>query len=163
MTGDPRKTLTLELGDKPRISAVVCTRNRGKQVIETIDSILANQCSSFELLVIDQSTNAETSEAIQPYLSDPRFCYISTSTHGAGLSRNIGLEYARADIVAYTDDDCTVSSQWLTKFENIFNANPKVAIVFCSIAAGSYDPDKGAIPNNVYPEDQIVHSLERVL
>ncbi len=145
--------------DKPAVSAVVCTRNRGKQIVETIESILANQGVQFELVVVDQSTNAETAAAVRPYLADPRLRYIQTPTQGAGLSRNIGLENARADIVVYTDDDCVVSERWLERMSIAMQQNRRVAIVFCSIAAGAYDTAKGAIPNYYYRADRIVHSL----
>ncbi len=144
---------------QPEISAVVCTRNRGKQLIETIESILANRNVDFELLIIDQSTNDETNQALQPYLSNPRLRYIQTATQGAGLSRNIGLHQARAEIVAYTDDDCQVSDRWLSKMLAAIKINPKVAIVFCSIEAGPHNTNYGAIPTYEYRKDRVVQSL----
>jgi Glycosyltransferases involved in cell wall biogenesis len=43
-----------------RMTAVVCTRNRGATVTDAVRSILANDHPDFELIVIDQSTDDVT-------------------------------------------------------------------------------------------------------
>lgn len=144
----------------PSVSAVISTRNRGRSIVETIESILANDHKNFELLVVDQSTNKETEEAVQPFLHFPQLRYIHTNTQGTGLSRNIGLANAKADIVVYTDDDCTVSEKWLTSFEHVFNEHPNVAVAYCSVLPGSHDSSHGTIPNLRYDQDKLICSLK---
>lgn len=143
----------------PTISVVICTRNRGDEVQAAIQSVLANQHSRFELIVVDQSTNDVTEKAVQPFINDPRFSYIRSSTAGLGVARNIGLKCAIADIVAFTDDDCTVSTDWLNAVENIFWKYPQVTVVFCSVDPGPYDRTKGSIPYRHYSKDKIYRSI----
>jgi glycosyltransferase involved in cell wall biosynthesis len=145
--------------DIPTVSSVICTRNRGNQVQAAIESVLANQHSNFELIVVDQSTNDVTEKAIQPFINDPRFTYIHSNTTGQGISRNIGLKCARADIVAFTDDDCTVSTHWLNAVEDIFWKHPQVTVVFCSVEPGPYDRSLGSIPYRHYSKDKIYRSV----
>lgn len=147
--------------DIPTISVVICTRNREEQVQAAIESVLANQHSNFELIVVDQSTNDVTQNAIQPFIQDPRFTYIRSNTIGQGVSRNIGLKCARADIVAFTDDDCTVSTDWLNAVENIFGKYPEVSVVFCSVEPGPHDRTKGSIPYRHYSKDKIYRSITK--
>ncbi len=144
---------------RPAISVVVCTRNRGGSVVETITSVFASEHPNFELLVVDQSVDSGTCDAIQPFLSDPRFRYIRTPTVGKGIALNIGLAEAAAEIVAYTDDDCTVSPHWLTALERLFLNHPRVALIFSSVKAGPYNKNEGVIPEVLYPKDQIVRSI----
>lgn len=141
------------------ISVVVCTRNRGKGLLPTLDSILANSYENFELIVIDQSLNTETESSIATYLHDPRVRYIKSSSQGAGLSRNIGLNEARGSIVAYTDDDCTVPLNWLDEIENIFKTYPEVAVVFFNVEPGPHDAQAGFIPNRIYKEEKVIRSI----
>lgn len=144
---------------EPEISVVICTRNRGASIVHTLESVLANQHPSFEVIVVDQSTNDETMEAITPYASDPRFRYIRSDTVGTGRSRNIGLRAAKAEIVAYTDDDCIVPTDWLEKIIDFFTNSPSVAVGFCSVAPGAHDPETGAVPSHRYKTNQIYCSL----
>jgi len=149
----------LEQTDSPAVSVVICTRNREKQLRVAIKSVLASQHPNFELIVVDQSTNDVTQKTIQPFLHDHRFNYIHSYTTGQGISRNIGLKCARADIVAFTDDDCTVSPDWLNAVENIFWKYPQVTVVFCSVEPGPHDNTKGSIPYRHYSKDKIYRSI----
>ena len=143
----------------PTMSVVICTRNREDQVPAAIESVLANQHSNFELIVVDQSTNDVTEKTIQPFIPDPRFKYIHSNTTGQGISRNIGLKCARADIVVFTDDDCTVSTHWLNAVEDVFWKYPRVSVVFCSVDPGPHDRKQGAIPYRHYAKDKIYRSV----
>ena len=143
----------------PEVSVVICTRNRGQEVVAAIESVLANQHPNFELIIVDQSTNDDTENAVETFIDDPRFRYIHTSTVGVGISRNIGLMNARADIVCYTDDDCTVSTNWLLAFHAVFRKYPNVSVVFCSVDPAPQTRRDGAIPYRHYTHDKIIRSL----
>ena len=147
--------------ETPKVSVVICTRNRGEKVQAAICSVLASQHSKFELIVVDQSTNDVTEKTIQPFINDPRFTYLRSNTTGQGISRNIGLKCASADIVAYTDDDCTVSTQWLKAVEEIFWKYPQVSVVFCSVEPGPHDRNQGSIPYRHYSKDKIYRSIHQ--
>ena len=62
----------LRQDDLPLISALVCTYGRGRLVVDTVSSILANTHPNFELVVVDQSRDDETLEAVKPFRADPR-------------------------------------------------------------------------------------------
>lgn len=155
----PARVDRLSQTEIPAVSVVICTRNRETQIPAAIESVLANQHSNFELIVVDQSTNDLTRKTTEPFLHDPRFKYIRSNTVGQGVSRNIGLMCARADIVAFTDDDCTVSTDWLNAVEDIFSKYPQVTVVFCSVDPGPHDRTKGSIPYRHYSKDKIYRSV----
>ena len=67
-----------------KIAALVATRNRGASATMAVDSLLANEGIDFELLVIDQSTNDDTRDALKPYMDNPRFRYVRSQTVGLG-------------------------------------------------------------------------------
>jgi glycosyltransferase involved in cell wall biosynthesis len=130
----------------PTISAIICTRNRSDSAVEAVRSVLANTHPSFELMVIDQSDGPETRHATARFLSDPRFLYMPTHTRGVGRSRNIGLTKARAPIVAFTDDDCSVPENWLEVIETCFAEKQHVTVMFTNVEAGSHDDAAGFVP-----------------
>jgi glycosyltransferase involved in cell wall biosynthesis len=147
------------MSSKPNISAVICTRNRGDSVVIAVRSILANTHPSFELIVIDQSDTRETELAVAEFQADPRFYYISTNTSGLGRSRNIGLQVARAEIVAFTDDDCSVPSNWLSAIEAIFTQHLRVTVIFSNVEAGPHDHTAGFIPAYKRRESKIIRNF----
>jgi glycosyltransferase involved in cell wall biosynthesis len=98
---------------------------------------LANPGVQFELVVVDQSDNDATQQELAPFLADPRFRYIRSRTKGVSLSRNTGIESTRAPIVAFTDDDCRVSKDWVNRIAEVFEATPDAAVVFGRVAVPS--------------------------
>jgi GT2 family glycosyltransferase len=120
---------------------------------------LANTHPSFEVILIDQSTNDETENAIECFEHDPRFRYIRTNTRGAGRSRNIGMREARGEIVIYTDDDCTVPTNWVESMSVIFDKHPRVGVAFCCVKAIPYDYTTGYIPAIQFPTSRVIHTI----
>ena len=143
----------------PSISAVICTRNRGDRVVATLETLFANTHANFEVIVVDQSTNDDTANAVRRFCGHPRFHYLRTPTRGIGVSRNIGLECARAEIAAFTDDDCTVPPDWLEGMETAMLSYPKVAMVFCNVLPGPHDAAAGFIPDSVRTDNLLLRSI----
>jgi glycosyltransferase involved in cell wall biosynthesis len=131
---------------RPTVTAVVCTRDRGAELNATLRSILANDHENFELIVIDQSSDDRTRDAVTPFLRDRRVRYERSNAYGLGRARNTGLDLACADVIVYTDDDVTVPVDWLTEMAAVFAARADVAVAFCNVAAGPHDETAGFVP-----------------
>jgi glycosyltransferase involved in cell wall biosynthesis len=109
------------------VSVVLPTRNRHAHALACAQTILANQ-GFIELLVIDQSDGTETRDALAG-ITDERLRYQSTDTRGVTAARNLGIDLARGDIVAFTDDDCRVEPNWVETMTAVFEADPEVAVM----------------------------------
>lgn len=149
----------LRQDDIPLISALVCTCGRGRLVVDTVASILASTHPNFELVVVDQSKDNETLEALEPFGADPRLKYIKIASVGKGNALNAGLRETKGSILAITDDDCTVPPNWLETFAAIFATHPKVAVTFCGVEAGEHDPTAGFIPDYVFNGERMLTSM----
>jgi len=81
------------------------TYNRAWIIKRAIDSILAQSCKDWELIVIDDGSEDNTAHIVASY-SDARIHYLKLDQNaGAGAARNRGLSQARGDIIAYLDSD----------------------------------------------------------
>jgi hypothetical protein len=118
----------------PTISVLVSTRDRPEHVVGCVRSILASPRANFEVIVIDQSSKANYEIASGALGTDPRLSWIRTRTNGLSLSRNIGVAQARAPIIAFTDDDCRVDTDWLRLLEDVFDNDSQLALVFGSVS-----------------------------
>ncbi len=106
---------------QPFVSAVICTRNRPDKIGNAVESVLANTYSNFDLTIIDQSTNGET-EAILRQIGerDGRIRYQRMNTSGLSRAYNRAIASTTGPIIAFTDDDCLVPSDWIEKIVTAF-------------------------------------------
>src|SRR5262249_21590538 len=88
-----------------QIAVVIPTRNRGAQAAEAASAVLSDS-TDFELVVVDQSTDDATAEALRPLQGDPRLRVIRSQLRGASNARNAGVAATSSPLVAFTDDDC---------------------------------------------------------
>src|SRR5262245_42841550 len=145
--------------DSTLISALVCTCSRDRLVVDTVSSILANPHPNFELVVVDQSKDDQTREALGPFFADPRLRYRKVATIGKGNALDAGLRETKGSVIAITDDDCTVPADWLEAFAAIFATHPKVAVAFCCVEAGEHDRTTGFIPDFVRKGERMLTSM----
>ncbi len=148
------------LEDTPvKVSVLICTRNRGDSVAATLESVLVNTYPDFEVLLVDQSTNQETEQAVERYRGDPRLHYLRYATKGKGRALNFGLSHAQGQIVALTDDDCRVPANWIEVMSGVFAKHPRIAVAFCNVEPGPYDQSAGFIPIYVRQGNKLVRNM----
>lgn len=143
------------------VAVVLSTRGRPEGAARTARSILASDYPSFELRIVDQSGDTSTREALEALPDDPRLTVLPTSTHGLAAARNAGTASTGHPIVAFTDDDCEVASDWLAAIAAPFSGDPSVGVVFGEVAAARYDRRLGLIPALRIVRPRTVRSLSR--
>ncbi len=118
----------------PNISVLVSTRNRPEQVATCVRHVLANSDVDFELIVVDQSPGEQCEWTRRAVGSDVRVRWIESSTQGLSISRNVGLSFARAPLIVFTDDDCEVPTSWLASIQREFQADERIDMLFGAVA-----------------------------
>ena len=89
---------------KPDVSVVVPTRDRWTLLDATLTSALAQQGVNFEIIVIDDGSSSQPPP--MPALTDPRVRLIrNAGPHGVARARNLGIDQARGQWIAFLDDD----------------------------------------------------------
>jgi len=115
-----------ELQTAPLITVAVCTRNRADQLLETLNALLAQTYSNFEIVVIDNApSNNSTRELCEQFAAWPGLRYICEERPGLDWARNRAIAEAQGEILAYTDDDARPDPDWLEEFARAF-ADPQV-------------------------------------
>ncbi len=111
------------------VSVILATKNRPHQCVRSLESIRANNFSSYEVIVVDQ--NRKPSLAILDYCNKyPRFRYYHVPGSGKSRALNWLTQQTRGDILAFTDDDCIVHPGWLAAIADFFLNHPGVSGVF---------------------------------
>lgn len=104
------------------LSIVICTHNRAALAHNAINSVLEQEFPAdlYELLIVDNASTDNTREMVEKYChSFPNVRYVLETDVGLSHARNRGWQEARGDYVGYLDDDCKVSSQWLTSAHTV--------------------------------------------
>ncbi len=99
----------------PRVSIIVPVYNGEITIEDCIESILALSFprDDVELLLIDNASSDNTSSILERYRD--RAVVLHETKRGPAAARNRGLSSAKGDIVAFTDADCVVDRDWLTR------------------------------------------------
>lgn len=121
--------------DQPLVSAVIIFLDGERYLTEAIDSVLGQSYQELELLLVDDGSS-DRSPAIAHEYAERHPGKIQVLTHpghvnrGMSASRNLGVDHARGDYIAFLDAD----DVWLpTKIEEqvrILIENPSVALLY---------------------------------
>jgi GT2 family glycosyltransferase len=99
--------------DVPHVSVVLPTRNRRRLVMQAIACALAQRDVRVEVLVVDEGSSDGTPEALAA-MTDPRIRVLRNDVPaGVARARNAAIEQARAEWVAFLDDDDLWAPAWL--------------------------------------------------
>lgn len=91
------------------ISVIIPTYNYGHYLIEAIDSALNQSYKPYEIIIADDGSTDNTVEVIKRYGSTIKYFYRENG--GIGAARNLGIQHATGDFLAFLDSD----DIWLPK------------------------------------------------
>ena len=95
----------------PNVSVVVCVYNGER----TIDSCLASleklNYPNYEVIVVNDGSTDETRQIAESY---DTIRLVNQENQGLSAARNVGIQAATGEIIAFTDADCMADPDWLT-------------------------------------------------
>lgn len=112
-----------------RFSLVLATRGRTTEVVEFLDSVLAQHADDVEVIVVDQNEDGRLAPLLAPYVEQLRVTHLRSSVARANHARNLGLRQARGALVSFPDDDCLYPPGLLGRVDAAFAADPSLAIL----------------------------------
>ncbi|MNZ13564.1 putative glycosyltransferase EpsE [compost metagenome] len=115
----------------PKVSVVLTSFNHGRHVGESIESVLKQTFTDFELIIWDDASDDDSWAVIQSY-SDPRILAFRNEKRGraiVGINRCIN-EVARGELIAIHHSDDSWLPEKLEQQVAFLEANPEVGAVF---------------------------------
>jgi GT2 family glycosyltransferase len=108
------------------VSVVIPTYNRAGVILDAIRSVL-DQCRSCdEVIVVDDGSTDDT-ESVISVLRD-QITYLRVPNGGAGRARNIGIDGAKNDLVAFLDSDDRWVPGKLELQRALFRKRPEIVL-----------------------------------
>lgn len=110
----------------PEISVIIPTYNRASMVVEAVESVLAQDMTDFELIVINDGSTDETEERLSVYGS--RLKYYQQENAGVSAARNRGIKFSSAPLLAFLDSDDLWLPSKLQVQHTYMTENPEIHI-----------------------------------
>ncbi len=109
--------------NNPLVSIIVPTYNRAHLLGRAINSVLCQTFKDWELIIIDDNSNDNTIDIINNFLNKGQkiiYIKLDKNSGGASLPRNVGINIAKGDYIAFLDSDDEWLPEKLEKQVNLF-------------------------------------------
>ncbi|HAV4804452.1 TPA: glycosyltransferase, partial [Acinetobacter baumannii] len=93
------------------ISIIIPAYNASKTICKTLESLIKQNRSDFEVLIIDDGSTDDTYEICRDYINQKEnFKLIKQKNKGVSSARNLGLRNASGDYIVFMDADDILSN-----------------------------------------------------
>lgn len=107
-----------------RLSLILATRGRTKELYRLFDSLVAQTEQNFEVILVDQNEDDRAGEVIARYES-LAIHHVKSDSRGHAAANNVGLRLASGDIVVIPDDDCWYPKDIFARLVRMFQEHPE--------------------------------------
>lgn len=106
----------------PFFSIIIPTFERPQQLFACLESLanLTYPGDRFEVIVVNDGGQTSLAATIIAFEKRLDITLLSQSNAGPAAARNFGVEKARGEFLAFTDDDCRPAPNWLQNLANYF-------------------------------------------
>ena len=149
------------------VSVIIPTYLRPEYLGRALDCILAQTYQNLDIIVVDDNepdseARLKTEGTMEGYLKDPRIRYIKNKKNmGGSAARNVGIEAARGEYLAFLDDDDTYYPEKIEKQLKVFlNTELKnLALVYCDVEHVGRDEELHCVVRNRYRGNCLYESV----
>lgn len=129
------RTRQNKINHQPAVSVVIIFLNAEQFIEEAIQSVFAQTYSDWELLLVDDGSDDESTRIAYQYAeAHPEcVCYLEHNSHqnrGMSASRNLGIQHAQGRYIAFLDADDVWLSHKLEQQVAILDSRPEVEMVY---------------------------------
>lgn len=146
-----------------KVSIIMPVYNASKYLYDSIDSILKQSFSDFELIIINDGSIDNSLDIINNFIKkDNRISVFTIKNAGVSNARNIGLDHAKGEYILFVDSDDTVDSDFIKyMYDSIstsdlaicgyynYFTDRKIPIVFNSKISNINDLQLAILTNNI--------------
>lgn len=118
-----------EPGVPPMVSVIIPCFNLGQYVEEAVDSVFAQTDQSFEIIIVNDGSTDDATNALLAGFARPRTRVLWTENRGLAAARNLAIAHARGKYLCALDADDKLHPQFLEKATAILDGDPSVAFV----------------------------------
>jgi glycosyltransferase involved in cell wall biosynthesis len=114
----------------PTVSVIIPAYNAASYIGETLNSVIHQTYTDFEILVVDDGSSDDTSSVVKAF-DDDRIICIYQSNQGVSVARNTGIFQARGEYIAFLDADDLWHQEKLKVQVNAFETESEPCVCYC--------------------------------
>lgn len=127
----------LQLNSPPSVSVVIPLYNKRRSIERAIRSVLAQNVSELEVIVVDDGSTDGSAELVTA-IADARIHLIQQVNAGPGRARNVGASHAKAPLLSFLDADDEWKPDFLSAGLAALEQHPDAVAYACGFDAGDY-------------------------
>jgi glycosyltransferase involved in cell wall biosynthesis len=112
-----------------RFSLIVCSLGRRDELVDLFDSLVRQNRTDFETILVDQNTDDRLADVVKQFASRFALKHIRMNGTGASRARNLGLDHAIGELIGFPDDDCQYLDGYLDRVDQIFSEDPSIGCI----------------------------------
>lgn len=114
----------------PEISIILPTYNRAKYLNRCIESIINQTFKDWELIVVDDGSQDNTFEIVNPYLQEfSNIGYLKHQNKKQCYAKNAGIQASFGKYITFIDSDDAYKSDHLESRLKYIKANPEIDLI----------------------------------
>ena len=136
----------------PSASVVICSRGRPGLLLDAVRSVLSMDRLPRELIVVDQSDEPQPQLAAGVSDTPVEVRYLWAPDRGLSRARNVGVDAARGDVIAFLDDDMLVDPHWLERLVDRLAAQGERCVLSGKVTPGQPEVPGAWAPSTIVDE-----------
>jgi glycosyltransferase involved in cell wall biosynthesis len=115
----------------PLFSVIVPLYNTERYIAETLNSILTQSLTDFEVIVVNDASTDKGPMIVESMIAtDPRIRMVTQDNRGLAGARNSGIRNARGSYIALLDADDLWLPEKLSEHKKHLDANPQIGVSY---------------------------------
>ena len=117
--------------ESAKLVSVIVLNLNGESIIQRcLDCLLAQTYPNLEIIVVDNGSTDGSLAILEGYLTTGKVSVVSSTKNvGCPGGRNLGLRYARGEIIAFIDNDGYAEARWLEELVRTLDQDAQIGAV----------------------------------
>jgi len=121
--------IDLEVYSQGRVTVIIPSYNYANFILQSIHSVLKQNFSDVEIIVVDDGSTDNTSEVLKPYRN--RIKYIYQENAGLSAARNNGISNSTGEFILFLDADDVLGPDAIASQVAYLERNPAAFVAVC--------------------------------
>ena len=146
-----------------KVSIIIPTYNRADVLVTSIQSVLQQSYTDFELLIVDDGSTDNTDIVVES-IHDDRIRYLKMPENkGVAAARNEGIRQAKYDYIAFQDSDDHWKPEKLEKQMACLTQKPEIGLLYCPYECQKADGSTILVPDHNIPSEEKQGNIYRYM
>src|SRR4051812_25985131 len=98
---------------------ILATVGRDREVYRLFDTLCAQTHQDFDVVIVDQNQDDRIEKLVRQYEGRLQLRHVHAEKRGHARANNVGLEYAKGELIGFADDDCWYPADLLERVDRM--------------------------------------------